>query len=82
MSNPSILQSLLEQAEQDPLLEMFLLTAIDRYTESLVHLDEEALREQVLEGSPRQSQSGINAAAWKERARKVREVLKDGYDKA
>lgn len=75
-----LLRSLLQQAEQDPLLEMFLLTAIDRYAESLADLDQDTLRKQVLQDSPRQSSVGIDAAAWQARARQVRALLRQAYD--
>lgn len=80
MNSPSLLHNLLQAAEQDPLMEMFLLSAIDQYAESLADLDEDAVRAYVLQKSPRQSVVGIDAAAWKERALQVRALLRQAYD--
>ena len=80
MSHVTPLRRLLAEAERDPLLEVFLLTAIDNYAESMADLDEATLRETVLAGSPRQSRSGIDAAAWKGRALQVRQMLRQDYD--
>lgn len=76
MPHVSPLHALLAEADRDPLLEAFLLTAIDDYAEALADLDEAALREKVLAGSPRQSPVGIDAAGWKARALRVRAMLR------
>lgn len=80
-SSSPALRRLLAEAEHDPLLEMFVLTAIDRYAESLADLNEDSLRAHVLQDSPRQSRSGIDAPAWKARALRVRDILRQQYDR-
>ncbi|SNS83744.1 hypothetical protein SAMN06265795_107123 [Noviherbaspirillum humi] len=79
MRSESLLMHLAERAASDPLLEIYLLTAIDAYTESLAGLDDAALRDKVLERSPRRSRVGIDAAAWGARADLVRRLLAEDF---